>query len=129
MQILKIFHFRNHHPVDIVTDDKRIYYTDWNTEGLHYLDKTRPEVIHTLQLNRGTLFGLVLISTGKQFLSLSQTSPGFYVSAVNVFCKTLWEKEKLLVMSNFSFSHSFFYPAMLSKFQIVVCKLFQFGRF
>ena len=24
--------------------------------------------------------------------------------------KTLWEKEKLLVMSNFSFSHSFLYP-------------------
>ena len=24
--------------------------------------------------------------------------------------KTLWEKEKLLVMSNFSFSHSVFYP-------------------
>ena len=24
--------------------------------------------------------------------------------------KTLWEKEKLLVTSNFSFSHSIFYP-------------------
>ena len=24
--------------------------------------------------------------------------------------KTLWEKEKLLIMSNFSFSHSVFYP-------------------
>ena len=41
--------------------------------------------------------------------------------------------EKLLVMSNFSFSHSVFYPfgklsAMFIKFIIVVCKLFQFGR-
>ena len=26
------------------------------------------------------------------------------------FLKTLWVKEKLLVMSNFSFSHSVFYP-------------------
>ena len=43
-------------------------------------------------------------------LTLSQTSPGFYVSAVQVFSKTLWEKEKLLVTSNFSFSHSVFYP-------------------
>ena len=47
--------------------------------------------------------------------------------------KTLWEKEKLLVTSNFSFSHSVFYPfgkllATFINFEIVVCKLFQFGR-
>ena len=45
--------------------------------------------------------------------------------------KTLWEKEKLLVMSNFSFSHSVFYPfeelsAIFIKFETVFCKLFQF---
>ena len=47
--------------------------------------------------------------------------------------KTLWEREKLLVTSNFAFSHSIFYPfeepsAIFVKFEIVVCKLFQFGR-
>ena len=47
--------------------------------------------------------------------------------------KTLREKEKLLVTSNFSFSHSVFYPfwelsVTFMKFEIVVCKLFQFGR-
>ena len=47
--------------------------------------------------------------------------------------KTQREKEKLLVMSNFSFSHSVFYPfgkhfPIFIKFEIVVCKLFQFGR-
>ena len=47
--------------------------------------------------------------------------------------KTLREKETLLVTSNFSFSHSVFYPfGELSlnfvKFEIVVCKLFQFRR-
>ena len=47
--------------------------------------------------------------------------------------KTLWEKEKLLVTSNFSFSRSIFYPfghlsTIFIKFKIVVCKLFQFGR-
>ena len=47
--------------------------------------------------------------------------------------KTLLEKEKLLVMSNFSFSCSVFYPfgelsAIFIKLEIVVCKLFQFGR-
>ena len=47
--------------------------------------------------------------------------------------KTLWEKEKLLVTSNFSFSHSVSYSfgelsAIFIKSKIVVCKLFQFGR-
>ena len=46
--------------------------------------------------------------------------------------KTLEEKEKLLVTSNFSFSHSAFYlfrklPANFIKCEIVVCKRFQFG--
>ena len=65
-------------------------------------------------------------------LTLSQTSPDFYISAVQVFWKH-WEKEKLLITSNFSFSDSFFLPvlevfAIFTKFEIVVCKLFQFGR-
>ena len=47
--------------------------------------------------------------------------------------KTLWEKEKLLVMSNFSFSHSVFclfgeLSVLFIKSKIVVCKLFQFGK-
>ena len=47
--------------------------------------------------------------------------------------KIMWEKEKLLVTSNFSFSHSVFYPfgwlsSIFVKFEIVVCRLFQFGR-
>ena len=47
--------------------------------------------------------------------------------------KTLWEKEKLLVTSNFSFSHSVFYPlgkrpTIWIKVEIVVCKLFQFKK-
>ena len=65
-------------------------------------------------------------------LTLSHTSPGFYLSAEQVFLKTLWEKEKLLVMSNYSFSHSGFYPfgkhpTIFIQFEIVVCKLFLFG--
>ena len=47
--------------------------------------------------------------------------------------KTLWEKEKLLLTSNFSFSHSVFYPfgefaAIFIKYDIAVCKLLYFGR-
>ena len=47
--------------------------------------------------------------------------------------KTLREKEKLLLISNFSFSHSVFYPfeelcTIFINFKIVVCKHSQFGR-
>ena len=46
--------------------------------------------------------------------------------------KTLWEKEKLLITSNFSFSYNVFYPfqglsALFIKVEIV-CKLFQYGK-
>ena len=41
-------------------------------------------------------------------LTLSQASPGFYCVCSTSLLKTLWEKEKLLVTSNFSFSHSVF---------------------
>ena len=57
--------------------------------------------------------------------------PWFLPACSTSLLKTLWEKEKLLVTSNFSFSHSVFYPfgelsAMFIKFEIVVCKLSQF---
>ena len=43
----------------------------------------------------------------KYWLTLSQTSPGFYMSAVQVFWKH-WKKDKLLITSNFSFSPQWF---------------------
>ena len=65
------------------------------------------------------------------YLKLFHTRP-FCFCTTSVL-KTLWEKEKLLVTSNFSFSHSAFYPSgevpdIFIKFKIVDCKLFQFGR-
>ena len=64
-------------------------------------------------------------------LTLSQTNPGILRS--KSLLKTIWEKEKLLVTSNFSFSHSAFYPfgklsAIFINFKNVVCKIFEFGR-
>ena len=54
-----------------------------------------------------------------------------YVSAVQVL-KTMWKKEKLLLTSNFSFTHNVFHPfgefSTIFKFEFVVCKLFQFGK-
>ena len=65
-------------------------------------------------------------------LTHSHTTTPFDAFGIQAFLKH-WEKEKLLVTSNFSFSHSVFYPfGQLSSFfvifEIVVCKLFQFGR-
>ena len=62
------------------------------------------------------------------WLTLSQTSPGFYVSAVQVIWKHCGKRRKLIT-SNFSFSHSVFYTfgelsAIFIEFEIVVCKLF-----
>ena len=49
-------------------------------------------------------------------LTLSQTNPGFYMSAVQVFWKHCGKREKLLITSNFSFSHSVFYPFLRTFF-------------
>ena len=65
-------------------------------------------------------------------VTLSQTSPGFLRVCCTSILKTLLEKEKLLVTSNFSFSRSVLYQsrylsAIFIRFETVVCKLFQFG--
>ena len=70
----------------------------------------------------------------QHFLSINSfpNKPWFSRVCGTSLLKTLWEREKLLVTSNFSFSHSVFYrfgelSAISFKFEIVVCKLFQFG--
>ena len=59
--------------------------------------------------------------------------PWFLCVCCSSLLKTLWKKEKLLIMSNFTFSHSVFYPfgglsVIFMEFKFVVGKLFQFGR-
>ena len=59
--------------------------------------------------------------------------PWFLHVCSTSFLKTLQEKEKLLIMRNFSSSHSVFYlfgelSAIFIKFEIVVCTLSQFAR-
>ena len=66
-------------------------------------------------------------------LTLSQTSPDFYMTTIQVFRKHCGKKEKLFVWGSFSFSqHVFYYFGELStiiiSFEICVCKLFLFGR-
>ena len=78
------------------------------------------------------LYGVVVFPT--YFLNNPfPNKPWFSRVCSTSLLKPLREKEKLLVTSNFSFSHSIFYTfeelsAIFIKFKIVVCKLFQFGR-
>ena len=82
------------------------------------------------------IFKHVLLLVGKLqiwWLNPFPNKPWFLRVRITSLLKTLWEKEKLLVTSNFSFSHSVFYlfgelPAIFIKFEIDVCKLFQFER-
>ena len=59
--------------------------------------------------------------------------PWFLRDSSTSLLKTLREKEKFLVTSNFSFSDSVLFPfaepsVIFIKFKIVLCKPFQFGR-
>ena len=70
----------------------------------------------------------------RSFLNPFPNKPWFlHVFSTNLL-KTQCEKEKLLVTSNFSFSHSVFHPFWQNfihfhlNFKIGICELFQFGR-
>ena len=66
--------------------------------------------LNTIQTNKSMHGSL------SQGLTLSQTSPGFYLSTVQVFRKH-WEKEKLLLVKF----------RLFINFEIIICKLFLFG--
>ena len=74
---------------------------------------------------------LVPICYGTTSLNPFPNNPWFSHVCYTSLLKTLREKEKLLVTSNFTFSLSVFYPfgelsAIFIKFKIVVGKLCQF---
>ena len=59
-------------------------------------------------------------------------NPDFQRPLKRSLLKTIWEKEKMLVTSIFSFSHNVFFQfqkefLFLSHIYFVVCKCFQFG--
>ena len=66
-------------------------------------------------------------------LTLSQTSPSFKDVCCENLLKAQWEKEKLLIPSNFSFFQSVFCPfgklsTIFIELNIVICQLFQFAK-
>ena len=98
------------------------------------------DIAHCMQFNlhlkcqrkRFELWSCAPRSTHK-FLNPFPNKPWFLRVCSTSLLKTLWEKEKLLVTNNFSFSHSVFYTfgklsAIFINFEIVVYKFFQFGR-
>ena len=111
-------------------------------------DGVHPQISSTLRflvlcLVRPDLFVInycLFIFSKNSFLSLAPLIDKCHTSIFNglIMClecllKVLWEKKKLLISSNFSFSQSVFFPfgefsAIFIKFEIVVCKLFQLGR-
>ena len=87
----------------------------------------------TCNINWLTAWCLPLFSTLSQlYLNPFPNNDTFWCPRERSLLKTLWEKEKLLVTSNFSFTHCVFYllkdlSAIFIKFKIVVGRLFQFG--
>ena len=71
--------------------------------------------------------------SGKITLNPFPNKPWFLRVCSTSHLKTLWGKEKLLVTSNFSISHSVFYSSeelstIIVKLKIIACKVFEFGR-
>ena len=87
-----------------------------NDMKLHYLHKWMRwsgDIFHLFCRSSITedhiLFFLSLYLCPRPILTLSQTSPGFYVTLQYKSLENTWEKEKFLDTSNFSFSLSVFY--------------------
>ena len=88
------------------------------------------EIAH---LSNVTVFHNVFLKPFLHCVNPFPNKPWFLRVCSTSLLKTLREKEKLLVTSNFSFSHSVFYlfgelSAIFNELEIVACKLFQFGR-
>ena len=85
-------------------------------------------------LQTTNIFSVTMISKDlyvslKHYLVLFPDKPLFLLVCSTNLLKTLCEKEKLLVKSNFSFSNSVFYlfgepSSIFIKLRIVICKLF-----
>ena len=77
------------------------------------------------------VFGNVGVEVGISITNFNPFSNNLCVCSISLL-QTLWEKEKSLDKSNFSFSHSVFcsfreLSVIFMTFEIVVCKLSEFG--
>ena len=100
---------------NICTEDK-YWFSSIDMQKIVYMVKCRPHMIFA--------------HCCKACFNPFPNKPWFLRVCSKDLLKTLWEKEKLLIMSNFSFTHSVFdlsgeLSAIYIKFEIVACKLFQ----
>ena len=84
--------------------------------------------LHKLESKSFSSFSILTVTA----FNLFQNKPWFLPVCSTSILKTLWEKDKLLVMSNLSFSHRVFDPlgelsAIFTKLSIVVCRIIEFG--
>ena len=113
-------------PFSVISESVLIHIVIFSHVSSHYLNLLLKK---TFSICIGWLLDNFLANEINPF----PNKPWFLRVCSTSLLKTLREKEKLLVTSNFSFSHSVFYPfrklsAIFFKSKIVVCKLFQFGR-
>ncbi|KAL4219429.1 Low-density lipoprotein receptor-related protein 1B [Mactra antiquata] len=52
-------HDSNVHPYSLAVLDDRIYFTDWNTRQLHYIQGTNTSFVVDIELDAGTLYSIV----------------------------------------------------------------------
>ena len=107
--------------------------------GKLFVGCRRPQRHHSIQTedNNGQVKSSISIdnityASADSLLNPFPNKPWFSRVCSRSLLKTLQEKEELVVTSNFSFSHSVFYPfqklsAIFIKSEIAVCKVFQFG--
>ena len=124
---------RYRHRVVGVCTCKSMYLSDVTAEADGYL--VCMEGIYTVRFININLYRVHSLRQDLPSLYLNPfpNKPLFLRVGSTNLLKTLWEKEKLLVTSNFSFFHSVFYPfqelsTIFIKFEILVCKLFKIGR-
>ena len=87
---------------------------------------------HPLFFQRPSFAGLLKVRIVLEGVHPFPNKPWF-LGVFTSLLKTLWEKEELLVTSNFSSSHNVFYlsgdfSANFIQPEIAICKLFRFER-
>ncbi|XP_053391398.1 low-density lipoprotein receptor-related protein 6-like, partial [Mercenaria mercenaria] len=68
---IQLNHSRNTHPVGLVVTDSTIYFTDWNTQYVHYMQESDVTAVMDIHLDMGSVFGMDHI---QKPLQVSQTA-------------------------------------------------------
>ena len=106
--------------------------SNWSTKYNGSLTPKKLAISNTFSAFARELQRPSCIVTSCRCISSLPYNPDFQRPWESSLLKTLWEKEKMLVTSIFSFSHIVFYPSQIKfpffgHIYFVVCKCFEFG--